>query len=179
MCLNSIIIILINEYKPIPIHRLSIFLSPLSPYCLSSSCLLSSLRVLLKTLMALIHVFTAPTPHLNQNYQRGTEQIDRRSYDQWSSAPSSEPVSIPPPSHSSSSGSVSCIYLQLIIFAGAGSADQKGASPFVIEWIPNVLPRCHMGELRISFEFGHQQSGQLEHREKTSAAENGGHNSSD
>lgn len=69
--------------------------------------------------------------------------------------------------------------LYLSIFAGAGSADQKGASPFVIEWVPDVLPRCHMGELRISFEFGHQQSGQLEYREKMSLAENGGHNNSD
>lgn len=45
--------------------------------------------------------------------------------------------------------------------AGTGAGDQKEADPFVIEWIPDVLPRCHMGELRISFEFGHQQSGQL------------------
>lgn len=65
------------------------------------------------------------------------------------------------------------------LFAGPGSADQKEASPFVIEWIPDVLPRCQMGELRISFEFGHQQSGQQEHCEKTSAAEKGGRNKSD
>lgn len=45
--------------------------------------------------------------------------------------------------------------------AGTAAADQKEAGPFVIEWIPDVLPRCHMGELRITFEFGHQQSGQL------------------
>lgn len=32
----------------------------------------------------------------------------------------------------------------------------------MIEWIPDVLPRCHMGELRIGFEYGHQQGGQLE-----------------
>ncbi|XP_071322330.1 uncharacterized protein C2orf42 homolog isoform X2 [Trachinotus anak] len=57
--------------------------------------------------------------------------------------------------------------------------DQKEASPFVIEWIPDVLPRCQMGELRISFEFGHQQSGQPEHCEKVSAAEKGGRNKSD
>lgn len=52
--------------------------------------------------------------------------------------------------------------------AGTGSADPKEASPFVIEWIPDVLPRSHMGELRISFEYGHQQSGQLELCEKGS-----------
>lgn len=49
----------------------------------------------------------------------------------------------------------------------------------MIEWIPDVLPRCQMGELRISFEFGHQQSGQQEHCEKMSAVERGGHNKSD
>lgn len=36
-----------------------------------------------------------------------------------------------------------------------------------------------MGELRISFEFGHQQSGQPEYGEKTSAAEKGGRNKTD
>lgn len=54
------------------------------------------------------------------------------------------------------------------LFAGTGLGDQKEAGPFVIEWIPDVLPRCHMGELRISFEFGHQQSGQLDYCEKVS-----------
>lgn len=38
----------------------------------------------------------------------------------------------------------------------------------MIEWIPDVLPRSHMGELRISFEYGHQQSGQQELCEKGS-----------
>lgn len=52
--------------------------------------------------------------------------------------------------------------------AGTGSAHLKEANPFVIEWIPDVLPRCHMGELRIGFEYGHQQSGQLEFCEKGS-----------
>uniref|UniRef100_A0A3Q3W3Y9 Putative treble-clef zinc-finger domain-containing protein n=1 Tax=Mola mola TaxID=94237 RepID=A0A3Q3W3Y9_MOLML len=58
--------------------------------------------------------------------------------------------------------------LRTFLKVGAGSADLKEAGPFVIEWIPDVLPRCHMGELRISFEFGHQQSGQLEHCERGS-----------
>ncbi len=49
----------------------------------------------------------------------------------------------------------------------------------MIEWIPDVLPRCQMGELRISFEFGHQQSGQPESSEKTSTADKGGRNKSD
>uniref|UniRef100_A0A3B5QTH3 Chromosome 2 open reading frame 42 n=1 Tax=Xiphophorus maculatus TaxID=8083 RepID=A0A3B5QTH3_XIPMA len=53
---------------------------------------------------------------------------------------------------------------------GPSSGDQE-SSPFVIEWIPDVLPRCQMGELRISFEFGHQQSGQSECQEKAGGAE--------
>ncbi|KAM9337976.1 uncharacterized protein C2orf42 homolog [Symphorus nematophorus] len=69
--------------------------------------------------------------------------------------------------------------LRTFLKVGAGSADQKEASPFVIEWIPDVLPRCQMGELRISFEFGHQQSGQPEFCDKTSASEKAGRNKSD
>uniref|UniRef100_A0A8D0CY26 Chromosome 2 open reading frame 42 n=1 Tax=Sander lucioperca TaxID=283035 RepID=A0A8D0CY26_SANLU len=57
--------------------------------------------------------------------------------------------------------------MELRTFLKVGPADQKEVSPFVIEWIPDVLPRCQMGELRISFEFGHQQSGQPENCEKT------------
>ncbi|XP_041825154.1 uncharacterized protein C2orf42 homolog isoform X2 [Melanotaenia boesemani] len=64
--------------------------------------------------------------------------------------------------------------LRTFLKVGPGTADQKEASPFVIEWIPDVLPRCQMGELRISFEFGHQQSGQSELHEKMSVAEKGG-----
>ncbi|KAK9532297.1 hypothetical protein VZT92_009687 [Zoarces viviparus] len=65
--------------------------------------------------------------------------------------------------------------MELRTFLKAGPADQKEAAPFVIEWIPDVLPRCRMGELRIGFEFGHQQSGQPDNCEKTSAAaEKGG-----
>lgn len=60
------------------------------------------------------------------------------------------------------------------VFSASGPADQKEAGPFVIEWIPDALPRCRLGELRIGFEFGHQQSGQPEDGEKASAAEKGG-----
>ncbi|XP_006796953.2 uncharacterized protein C2orf42 homolog isoform X2 [Neolamprologus brichardi] len=69
--------------------------------------------------------------------------------------------------------------MELRTFLKVGAADQKEACPFVIDWIPDVLPRCHVGELRISFEFGHQQSGQPEHGDKMSAAEKGGRNKSD
>uniref|UniRef100_A0A3B4ZRD6 Putative treble-clef zinc-finger domain-containing protein n=1 Tax=Stegastes partitus TaxID=144197 RepID=A0A3B4ZRD6_9TELE len=69
--------------------------------------------------------------------------------------------------------------MELRTFLKVGTADQKEATPFVIEWIPDVLPRCQMGELRISFEFGHQQSGQPEFYDKMSTAEKGGRNKSD
>ncbi|XP_068609191.1 uncharacterized protein C2orf42 homolog [Brachionichthys hirsutus] len=70
--------------------------------------------------------------------------------------------------------------LRTLLKVGAGTPDQKETSPFVIEWIPNVLPRCQMGELRISFEFGHQQSGQPElFCQTTSPAENAGQNKSE
>ncbi|KAH9503249.1 hypothetical protein Btru_068557 [Bulinus truncatus] len=41
---------------------------------------------------------------------------------------------------------------------------QKESTPFIIEWIPDILPRCHIGELRIKFEYGHQRNGQIENR---------------
>ncbi|XP_054612889.1 uncharacterized protein C2orf42 homolog isoform X2 [Dunckerocampus dactyliophorus] len=50
--------------------------------------------------------------------------------------------------------------LQTFLRVGPGSDDPKDARPFEIEWTPDVLPLCHMGELRINFEFGHRQSGQ-------------------
>ncbi|XP_051794836.1 uncharacterized protein C2orf42 homolog isoform X2 [Acanthochromis polyacanthus] len=69
--------------------------------------------------------------------------------------------------------------LRTFLKVGPGTEEQKEATPFVIEWIPDVLPRCQMGELRISFEFGHQQSGQPEFYDKMSTAEKGGRNKSD
>lgn len=39
---------------------------------------------------------------------------------------------------------------------GNTSPTQKEPTPFIIEWIPNILPHSHIGELRIKFEYGHQ-----------------------
>lgn len=50
--------------------------------------------------------------------------------------------------------------LELRTFLKVGTADQKDTSPLVIEWIPDILPVSRVGELRISFEFGHYGSGQ-------------------
>uniref|UniRef100_A0A673B3Y6 Chromosome 2 open reading frame 42 n=1 Tax=Sphaeramia orbicularis TaxID=375764 RepID=A0A673B3Y6_9TELE len=69
--------------------------------------------------------------------------------------------------------------LRTFLKVGECSADQKDASPFVIEWIPDVLPLSRVGELRISFEFGHQQSGQPDYCEKNNAADKGGRNKLD
>lgn len=131
--------------------------------------------------MALIHVSAVPILRLSRSYRRDAGQIGRRLYDQWSSAPSSKSVSdclFFFPAATRSQSAQLCLHLHLVS-AGPGSADQKEASPFVIEWIPDVLPRCQMGELRIGFEFGHQQSGQPEHCEKASAAEKVGRSKSD
>ncbi|KAF7643190.1 hypothetical protein LDENG_00243690 [Lucifuga dentata] len=72
--------------------------------------------------------------------------------------------------------------LRTFLKVGPYTADQKDSSPFVIEWIPDVLPRSRVGELRIWFEFGHQQSGQPEYcdglSQKSGAAEKGGRKSS-
>ncbi|XP_062339849.1 uncharacterized protein C2orf42 homolog isoform X1 [Osmerus eperlanus] len=53
--------------------------------------------------------------------------------------------------------------LELRTFLRVGvssSAEQKESPPFVIEWIPDILPRSRVGELRISFQYGHQNGGQ-------------------
>lgn len=49
-------------------------------------------------------------------------------------------------------------------FLKGPSTDQKEPTPFIIEWIPDILPRSHIGELRIKFEYGHQRNGQIENR---------------
>lgn len=41
------------------------------------------------------------------------------------------------------------------------SNEQKEPTPFIIEWIPDILPKSRIGELRIKFEYGHQRNGQI------------------
>ncbi|KAL4609481.1 hypothetical protein GN956_G23850 [Arapaima gigas] len=53
--------------------------------------------------------------------------------------------------------------LRTFLKVGSSSSEQKGPIPFIIEWIPDILPRSRVGELRIRFEYGHQQSGPVEH----------------
>lgn len=44
---------------------------------------------------------------------------------------------------------------------GTPSPGQKEPTPFIIEWIPDILPLSLIGELRIKFEFDHLHNGQL------------------
>lgn len=37
----------------------------------------------------------------------------------------------------------------------------KDPTPFILEWIPDILPRSQIGELRLKFEFDHYCNGQL------------------
>jgi len=54
--------------------------------------------------------------------------------------------------------------LKTFLKVGQTLPDQKDLTPFVIEWIPDILPFMKIGELRIKFEYGHQRNGQLEQR---------------
>ena len=44
---------------------------------------------------------------------------------------------------------------------GQMTANPKHIVPFIIEWVPNLLPRTGIGELTIKFEFGHQQNDEI------------------
>ncbi|XP_069070312.1 uncharacterized protein C2orf42 homolog [Pleurodeles waltl] len=50
--------------------------------------------------------------------------------------------------------------LKTFLKVGAMSSDQKEPTPFIIEWIPDILPESKIGELRIKFEYGHHRNGQ-------------------
>ncbi|XP_059687530.1 uncharacterized protein C2orf42 homolog [Gavia stellata] len=45
--------------------------------------------------------------------------------------------------------------LKTFLKVGNTSPTQKEPTPFIIEWIPNILPRARIGELRIKFQYGH------------------------
>ncbi|KAK6185066.1 hypothetical protein SNE40_007386 [Patella caerulea] len=47
---------------------------------------------------------------------------------------------------------------------GTSSGEHKEPTPFIIEWIPDILPKSRIGELRIKFEYGHQRNGHVEQR---------------
>ncbi|CAM9762623.1 unnamed protein product [Bubo scandiacus] len=45
--------------------------------------------------------------------------------------------------------------LKTFLKVGNTSPTQKEPTPFIIEWIPNILPQSRIGELRIKFQYGH------------------------
>ncbi|XP_043939061.1 uncharacterized protein C2orf42 homolog isoform X2 [Protopterus annectens] len=55
--------------------------------------------------------------------------------------------------------------LQTFLKVGNTTPDQKEPTPFIIEWIPDILPKSKIGELRIKFEYGHQQNGHIQYHE--------------
>ncbi|KTF80009.1 hypothetical protein cypCar_00035888 [Cyprinus carpio] len=53
--------------------------------------------------------------------------------------------------------------LRTFLRVGTCAAEQTEPVPFVIEWIPDILPHSQVGELRIRFEYGHQLGNKPEH----------------
>lgn len=51
------------------------------------------------------------------------------------------------------------IFFPFSVLLGNTSPDQKEPTPFIIEWIPDILPQSKIGELRIKFEYGHYRNG--------------------
>nr|CAD7401827.1 unnamed protein product [Timema cristinae] len=54
-----------------------------------------------------------------------------------------------------------------LCLTGNTAPDQVDPTPFLIEWIPDILPCSKIGELRIRFEFGHQRNGLIEKRQSS------------
>ena len=61
----------------------------------------------------------------------------------------------------------------LLSCSGNTAHDQKEPTPFIIEWIPDILPQTHIGELRVKFEYGHQRNGQIERRPQSTESGSG------
>nr|CAD7574002.1 unnamed protein product [Timema californicum] len=57
--------------------------------------------------------------------------------------------------------------LKTFLKVGNTAPDQVDPTPFLIEWIPDILPCSKIGELRIRFEFGHQRNGLIEKRQSS------------
>lgn len=61
--------------------------------------------------------------------------------------------------------------LRTFLRVGTCSAEQTEPVPFVIEWIPDILPHSQVGELRIRFEYGHQLGSKPEHCKSSAGTE--------
>ncbi|XP_044730781.1 uncharacterized protein C2orf42 [Chrysoperla carnea] len=47
--------------------------------------------------------------------------------------------------------------LKTFLKVGNTSMDQSEPTPFIIEWIPDIIPKMQIGELKLQFEFGHSR----------------------
>ncbi|XP_072342093.1 uncharacterized protein C2orf42 homolog isoform X4 [Scyliorhinus torazame] len=56
--------------------------------------------------------------------------------------------------------------LKTFLRVGNMSPEQKEPTPFIIEWIPDILPRLKIGEMRIKLVYGHHRNGHIECREQ-------------
>ncbi|XP_041089617.1 uncharacterized protein C2orf42-like isoform X2 [Polyodon spathula] len=63
--------------------------------------------------------------------------------------------------------------LKTFLRVGNTAPDQKEPTPFIIEWIPDILPRSKVGELRLRFEYGHLHNGHVENTEQQAGPEQG------
>ncbi|XP_058633542.1 uncharacterized protein C2orf42 homolog isoform X2 [Onychostoma macrolepis] len=61
--------------------------------------------------------------------------------------------------------------LRTFLRVGTCAAEQTEPVPFVIEWIPDILPHSQVGELRIGFEYGHQLGSKPEHCKSSAGSE--------
>ncbi|KAK7165254.1 hypothetical protein R3I94_003576 [Phoxinus phoxinus] len=61
--------------------------------------------------------------------------------------------------------------LRTFLRVGTCAAEQTEPMPFVIEWIPDILPHSQVGELRIKFEYGHQLGSKPEHCKSSAGTE--------
>ncbi|XP_048045937.1 uncharacterized protein C2orf42 homolog isoform X1 [Megalobrama amblycephala] len=61
--------------------------------------------------------------------------------------------------------------LRTFLRVGTCAAEQTEPVPFVIEWIPDILPHSQVGELRIRFEYGHQLGSKPEHCKSSAGTE--------
>ncbi|RWS31927.1 hypothetical protein B4U80_07077 [Leptotrombidium deliense] len=57
------------------------------------------------------------------------------------------------------------VELRTFLKVGIVSPETKEPIPFIIEWIPDLLPTSKVGEMRIQLQFGHRRNGQIEKRD--------------
>ncbi|XP_046752590.1 uncharacterized protein C2orf42 homolog isoform X1 [Diprion similis] len=62
--------------------------------------------------------------------------------------------------------------LKTYLKVGNTSPNQIEPTPFLIEWIPDILPISKMGELRIRFEYGHVKNELTQRRRKVALLKN-------